>query len=618
MSKVSVFAFISLLLVMLADATAHAQSGVNDSLTITPYNMKILGYETYTPETMYRLANPQFAYVDLSLAVEQGYENQGNHLSPSGKLAMNFDFGIAGKVAGEIGENIYTSKIVIGFSGGYGGVGMNGNFGDGRSVVLGKYRLKGGKRTSRVSPKADSDHASGGSVLRDAVKECIASNLLAYELPLGAFHCLGIVLPGTVASANGHTFAVRAITVSEDPLRFAHFVLNPSAKEMGGQYERADRRRVEIAMKNIVEALPKPAGMDLRGKTEEEKFRIGIFEAIDRQAAQHAYAWAHKIFHGATSPSNAALDGRMFDWGTCQFLEGYALVQVVPDDGANGDPHLFLPYLWRDTRNSWLKTLPPNLLAALPSEEEWDHRFVSGYRLKQRTEMVRMAGTVEEIYPQLIKLPAAKALGKILVNIAMAGHDKPVLIYRGEVPPRGRYDLAKILSALSEGNLDSREDLENHLMTLIPETILRSELASQYQIVFRSQREAAARAFISEQGEAQYRALATEIRNRPMSEVFNLSESRGLEDLLRKFDLHKDINLIQKYMDSTIQKSRREFWDAAPFTIVLKEHIDARTGARVRETFNARSNTYQTVTIPLVVRKNELKNCEETLFQEAA
>src|ERR1035437_10009479 len=111
MSKISVFVPRWLLL-MAVSSPAYAKSGVDDSVTITPYNMSLLGNETYAPEIMYRLTNPKFAYVHLNLAAAEGYGIQGNHLSSVGTLAMNIDFGIAGKVAGEIGENTYTSEMV--------------------------------------------------------------------------------------------------------------------------------------------------------------------------------------------------------------------------------------------------------------------------------------------------------------------------------------------------------------------------------------------------------------------------------------------------------------------------------------------------------------------------
>lgn len=572
--------------------------------SMLPANMSLLGPTAYKAVTMHHLQHPRIAFVNHDMAYGLGYTDN--------KLLQVYGNAVLTK--GEKNAD-YTNETVTGYAAGIGGIGMNGNLGDGRSIVVGQFREKGGGPTPMVSPIADGDHKSGASIMRESIRETMIANLLATELPYGTLQTLTVLATGTLASHNSQEYQDRAINVAEDPLRFGHFVLNESAEKLGGDYLKFDRARVAAAMDHLLADLPSPAGLDLSGKSEGEVFRAKLFEAIDRQAVQHGYAWAHRFFYGTISPSNAALDGRMFDFGAVTFLNGYPRVQLIEDDGPSGDTLHFKRDLLKDIRDSWAKTLPPALLAALPSEQEWFDRFEQTYQAMRRSEMVRLAGTIDAIENEVIDTPAARALGVLLVKMAEAGNDKEIHTYRGdEIPAHpGTYDMQAIFSALAASQPSDRMSLNGNLASLVRDVSLRERLISLYVEVFSRQQAIAGQHGISPAAESRYRLEAAKIRNRPMYAMFWDESEAGIERARKEFASSQNPAAIQDFVTNTIERSRREFRDAAPFTMVLNEKMNPQTGHRTRFLFNARTNKFETQN--LSVRES---NCSRLLKKKPA
>jgi hypothetical protein len=575
-----------------------------------PANMDYVGREAYKPVVMRRLRNARTAFVNLSMANELGYVT-----SNEGRITNNWerllkDYGSAVLTKGET-DDAYTKDTNVGYAAGIGGMGMNGNLGDGRSIVTGRFRKKGGGPTPMVSPIADLDHSSGASIMREAIREALIANLLAQELPYGAYQTLTLLDTGTQASHNSAEYQERAINIAEDPLRFGHFVLNPAAEQLGGEYKKFDEERIATGMSRIAEALPAPAGFNPTGKSQAEIFRIKLFEAIDRQAIQHAYGWAHRFFYGTISPSNAAIDGRMFDFGAVAFMDGYARVQLIADDGPNGSTEHFKRDLLKDIRDSWVKTLPPALLAALPSEKEWFDRFEHTYQKMRRTEMVRLAGSIDAIETKVLAGDAARNLGRLLVEMADAGNDQTIHTYKGETNyfGTGLYNMRQILNALAAVDLDNTDAMRTNLTQLIPPRNLRDQLITLYQEVFTRQRQIAAQVGIRSAAEARYRKEAAEIRNRPMDLMFWDSSENGINEARKNYSSGKDPMAIQNFITERIQASRRDFRDAAPFTLVLSEKVNAQTGQRTRHLFDARTNEYRIQRLAL--QENHCQNLLE-------
>ncbi len=557
----------------------------------TPHLIHILGEDTYLPVEMTKLARPKFVYVNLDLARADGYEAGVKTLTPSGLKRLTDDVAYAVPAFKENATD-YTNEKVFGQATGNGGIGLNDNLGDGRSMgVITGYRSKGGGRTGYVGPHADAYHSSGGLPLSDAVRESVWSNLLANELPYGAHRALTIFATGTLTTPNNADFTARAVLIAEDPHRFGHSVINATAEKLGGAYAEKDRARVKANMKTLVESLPKPAGVSLDGKTRAAIFRLAVLEAIDRQAIQHGYLWAHRLFHGATSPANASPDGRLLDFGTMISIKGYARVQVLDDDGASGETRVFKQDLLKDVRDSWVRTLPPELLAVLPSEAEMFTRFDAKFHETQKLELVRNAGAIDDVFKKLSATPEAHALGSTLFKTAVFKNETVEHISedRESAHRDNGYDVEKILTALSNADLNSLTSLNQSIADLLHDSDLRADLVAKYQKLFLLQRRLVAREGVSAHAEAKYREAAAAIRNKPMSALFRSDESNArLDHAIRTFEQTGDASVIQNYVDRVIESSRREFRDAAPYTVVMSEHHDKATGLKTRFVFDAK------------------------------
>lgn len=558
-----------------------------------PNNTRFLGPQTYHTVEMRELAHPGFPYINIDLAREKGYEVGANGvLTAQGFAKLKQDLAIAIPVDGEP-ASAYDDRRVVVYVAGYGGIGLNGNLGDGRSAtVLPDMRLKGGGRTDRVNPLSEKDHSSGAADTSEGFFESIRSNLMAAELPYGAMRTVAVITTGTISTRNNVTWGPRALIAGEDPLRWAHFVLNPHAKELGGQYYKDDVARVRAAMKGLARALPQPAGVDTSKMTEAQLFVSGLYEAIDRQAIQHSYAWAHRIFHGATSPSNATLDGRMIDFGTLTTFKGYPRVKLLGDDGFMGQKLLYKRDILENARDSWLQTLPPNLLAVLPSQEEMNQRFDRTFDSNQEYEMVRLAGAMDSLIPELRGHAPFAKLGEQLVVLAHAGNDHKFFLWESKYRAyhAGDYNIQKILVALARANLNSQKDLGEAVRELIPQAKVRRALVKTYQAVFKAQREIAARHGVSSEGEARYRLEAAKIRNRPMDDLFSsVPFAEKIDAVVADFVKTGDASKSQAFIEDTINESRRDFRDGEPYTLVISE-TRGENGSRVRTVFDARTN----------------------------
>jgi hypothetical protein len=455
--------------------------------------------------------------------------------------------------------------------------------------LLAHYRNKGGGRTGRVNPKSEKSHSSGAMTMREALKEAVPSNLLFFEAPFGSHRTLAIIGTGTIATANEEEFGARAIVTQEDPLRWGHFVLNDTAAELGGQYQAEDIARVKAALKNIVQALPKPRGLDVRGMSEQELFVVGQLEAIDRQAIQHGYLWAHRMFHGATSPSNAALDGRLLDFGTFTFLDGYQKAIALHDDGHSGDLEVFRRDLIEPTQATWRKYLPAHLLPFLLSEKDWYARLRKTFDETRRDEMVRLAGAMDTLFPQFKNYAQSRALGDALIKIAETGNDRIISVWGndGALYGTGTYDMAKLFVVLAQGDLFNAEKMDASLRVIIADDPLRADLLQKYRAAFLLQRNLALAAGITSEAEHNFRLAAAEFRNKPRTSLFR---SDAYEELLTQ-----GLANPQKYIDDQIRASRREFRDAEPFTLVTGER--ETNGRRVRTIFDARTNKFERLVV---------------------
>jgi hypothetical protein len=566
-------------------------------------NKMVLGAATYKTMSLYKLANPQAVWTNDDLLIEKKIAPASDSPELRTKKMLNL-VGYASKAEGESGDPYMEDSLRV-LVDANGGVGLDGNLGSGRAAIIGEWQLKGSGKTMMVNRRSDSWHRNGASSMGEAVWEAAWSTLLYNELPYGAYRTLTIFTTGSLIP-QGDGWVPRVVIVREDPLRPAHYVLNPDGEDLRPVFE---RKRIAKAMEKIVETLPKPVGYVSQGR--QADFRAGFLEFIHRQAVQHGYMWAHRLVHGATTPSNAGLDGRMLDFGTFSAFDGYPQAKILEVEGYFGETSLFKLDLLKDIRDSWIRTLPKDLLEVLPSEQAIFDIFESEFQNVRHAEMLRLAGAFTEFTQQLHDSAAGDELSRVLIQIAEAGNERKIEIWNGESPFRqGTYNLEKILVAMAKIPLESLTAKPSVLQDLIGDLNLRRKLVRSYKQTFQLQRKLALAEGIGADGEQAYRLAATQIRNLKMTAIYRQNANYNrLNEMVKRETADPSSHAFADLINNMVSKSRREYWDAEPFTIVLSERSGEFEGEKIRRVLDA--HTGQVSTVSLNVKDLSKKSAPE-------
>lgn len=198
----------------------------------------------------------------------------------------------------------------------YGGDGLVRNGGGVRCALVGAIQVKGIGANSLLGLNADPFHSDGHLSFEDALYEAIWGEIFGDSMPYGAVKAIAVIHAHAASSStfkNG-----RALLLREGKIRPAHFeraiYFKPSADI--AEHRDADVRRVRNAIKHLPSCLPRPKNVDpgeWAGKSEYERFSLGLSELASRYAVQAAFAKSLLIFHAA-SPSNITVDGEWLDF----------------------------------------------------------------------------------------------------------------------------------------------------------------------------------------------------------------------------------------------------------------------------------------------------------------
>ena len=210
-----------------------------------PVNEKFLGRQSYIPVVTQKLEKPKLVYADLPQ----------EKLSLSDQIFLLNKWGWAVRTPNEP-ASAYLQEFRAHSASFYGGNGMNGNIGDGRTSVEGDENFKGIGPTGMVNPHTEEGHNSGTLKIDHAVLEAVWSKLLDLELPYGANRVRGILGTNTIEDRDGHP-GLRVLIVRDDFLRPAHFITNETSAKV--DRTQADNERVRLAILNLPEALPQAA-----------------------------------------------------------------------------------------------------------------------------------------------------------------------------------------------------------------------------------------------------------------------------------------------------------------------------------------------------------------------
>lgn len=586
----------SLILSSAWSAATFAQSYLQDPRQ-APINAKYLGLQSYIPVTTQKLAHPSLVYVDVAQ----------QKLSPLSEKFLLQKWGWAVRTENEPQE-AYLSDYRLHTASFYGGNGMNGNIGDGRTSIRGDENFKGIGPTGMVNPHSEAGHTSGTLKIDHAIVEAIWSKLLDLELPYGANRVRGIVGTGTIENRDGHP-GQRVVIVRDDFLRPAHFITNETSPKVN-RIE-IDRERVRKAILNLPEALPQPTrGPHAIDKA--TKLKFGLNEFIDRFAIQASYMWSHSLYHGAMSPSNITLQGAAADFGTFQALAGYPSVQLLSDCAPNGDYSEELQVL-KEFHTELISNSPAEWMSVIGTLEAWTERFKKTYELDVEKQMLSLSGAISELIDPLAHTTESHQLASILIQIAKAGNEEVIQTWLKPLPfETGTYSLPRILESLASTQLLERE-LQVSLESEIADANLRSELAKAYLAYYQKMNRLAKTYGISSASSQAYRIHASEIRNRKMTEVFrNAHLQHQLNSVVQDYAKNSDANIVRQFIEQKVNASRRNFKDAAPFTVVTEQSFDEKTGTILRQVFDAKSG------ILGEVRLNELTPMEKILKRETS
>jgi hypothetical protein len=206
----------------------------------------------------------------------------------------------------------------------YGGGGLAGNGGSGRTVLVNGYLVKGVGRTPLIGIDGDKDHTSGGAYLEEAVRETIFSEVVAAEFPHSAVGTIAIIDTGLSVqwdTKDGPKRERRVLLVRPAVVRPAHFERAIGFVSNNALDGLNDLERVRSVISRCESLLGHAAMLTM------------INEFWLRWAEQLGYSVAHRLTQGGNFSSNISIDGRLLDFGTASALPSWATIVVL--DGAN-------------------------------------------------------------------------------------------------------------------------------------------------------------------------------------------------------------------------------------------------------------------------------------------
>jgi hypothetical protein len=189
----------------------------------------------------------------------------------------------------------------------YGGSGGTHHGGSGRAGSINGYNAKGIGRTPLAADNVDFHHSHGYMWLHEAIREIIASEVAAAELPYGAIPIIALIDTGIdFDDVDASEYRRRVIVVRPDFFRPAHFersiFFGSSGTEDSYQYHDA------IRVRNMVKQAVQPDGVFPNGQA-------SLVEMFAKFGQQIGAARALRLWQGQFLSSNLSIDGALVDFG---------------------------------------------------------------------------------------------------------------------------------------------------------------------------------------------------------------------------------------------------------------------------------------------------------------
>jgi len=211
----------------------------------------------------------------------------------------------------------------IGYADRYGGGGLAGNGGSGRTVLVNGYLVKGVGRTPLIGLTADKKHCTGAAYLQESVRETIFAEIVAAEFPHSAVCTIAIIDTGISVVWNtpdGPKEERRVLLVRRAVIRAAHFERSVGFVSKDAHDGVNDWSRVSRMIGTVAATIGHVATLTM----------IDAFWT--KWATQLGYSVAHRLTQGGNFSSNIAIDGQLLDFGTASALPSWASIVVL--DGA--------------------------------------------------------------------------------------------------------------------------------------------------------------------------------------------------------------------------------------------------------------------------------------------
>jgi hypothetical protein len=446
---------------------------------------QVLAPSTYDSIEARRLLSTKVVWINQDFLKSHGLDSQNPEVLEQIKLQINEAAGflIPGPSTPASSFGSETKKV---FPDAYGGTGMNGNYGSGRAASIGELRLKGFGgislgdvqvkgigQTTMLGEKADLNHTSGGYGAPEAIAEAIWSVVLNRETPYGVNQVIALIDTGLSEPLGHGVSQPRYLVVREDPVRPAHFMKNTNSMSPERKVEDAQRTADNVQRLEAVMARwhSKP------GEASTSLYKM-FLNYTEKVATQWAYLHANLIHHGAVTPSNFELSGRLLDLSTMSTLPG-AMKSMGQDVMPFGDARILDVYLLRPFYYSLVRSG-----ANLPrSYDEIQALYFRTYERQYRVEILKLTGIPESLASEMSNRASGKKLFELIERLRNAGNKERVETGYRVPNTKGTYDVQWLLRTM--GKMASAPKDSMMLKLKFSDHALRAEILSAFEDYYR-------------------------------------------------------------------------------------------------------------------------------------